>query len=223
MKFGMMIDTHVDKWKLIQHAEELGFHRAWIPDSQMIWADCYVTMGLAAVNTKRILIGTGMTTPGTRIAPVTAHSIGSINQLAPGRVFLGIATGHTSMRLIGQPPISPSELREYVGVLRKLLDGEAVDYTYRGRTAEIQFMHRDRYYVNLDNRIPIYMPQMARRRLPRLANSATAGCWRDVPRKRLRRASHRSGARQRKSAGRFPPISWPPVQAALAFCAGAKS
>lgn len=157
MKFGLMIDTHVDKWKLIQHAEELGFHRAWIPDSQMIWADCYVTMGLAAVNTKRILIGTGMTTPGTRIAPVTAHSIGSINQLAPGRVFLGIATGHTSMRLIGQPPISPSELREYIGVLRKLLDGEAVDYTYRGRTAEIQFMHRDRYYVNLDNRIPIYI------------------------------------------------------------------
>jgi alkanesulfonate monooxygenase SsuD/methylene tetrahydromethanopterin reductase-like flavin-dependent oxidoreductase (luciferase family) len=32
-----------------------------------------------------------------------------------------------------------------------------VDYTYRGRTQEIQFLHRDRYYLNLDNKIPIYV------------------------------------------------------------------
>jgi hypothetical protein len=41
---------------------------------------------------------------GTRIAPVTAHSIGSINQIAPGRTFLGIGTGHTAMRVSRQDP-----------------------------------------------------------------------------------------------------------------------
>ena len=66
--------------------EELDYDRAWVPDSQMIWSDCYSILALAAVNTSRIHIGTGVSIAGTRIAPVTAHSIGSINQLAPGRV-----------------------------------------------------------------------------------------------------------------------------------------
>jgi alkanesulfonate monooxygenase SsuD/methylene tetrahydromethanopterin reductase-like flavin-dependent oxidoreductase (luciferase family) len=123
----------------------------------MIWSDCYATMALAAVNTKRIQIGTGVAIPGTRIAPVTAHSIASINQLAPGRVFLGIGTGHTAMRVMGQHPMPVKEFREYLRVVRALLDGEAVDYTYRGRTREIKFLHRDRYFVNLDNHIPIYV------------------------------------------------------------------
>ncbi len=157
MKFGVMVDPHVTKWDIIQQAEQQGYHRAWVPDSEMIWSDCYVTLALAAVNTSRILIGTGMTTPGTRIAPVTAHSIGSINQLAPGRTFLGIATGHTAMRLIGQPPITPKELREYIRVVSTLLRGEEVEYTLRGRTAEIQFMQQDRNYVNLKDPVPIYV------------------------------------------------------------------
>jgi 5,10-methylenetetrahydromethanopterin reductase len=98
MKFGIMFDTHIDKWELIRYAEELGYDTGWVPDSQMIWSDCYATLALAAVNTKRIRLGTGVAIPGTRIAPVTAHSIASIAQLAPGRVFLGIGTGHTAMR-----------------------------------------------------------------------------------------------------------------------------
>jgi 5,10-methylenetetrahydromethanopterin reductase len=83
-------DTHVSKWDCVKFGEDLGYDRAWVPDSQMIWSDCYATLALAAANTKRIQIGTGVAIPGTRIAPVTAHSIASINQLAPGRVFLGI-------------------------------------------------------------------------------------------------------------------------------------
>ncbi len=157
MKLGIMFDTHVDKWELIKYAEELGFHRAWVPDSQMIFSDCYSTLALAAANTEKILLGTGMTVPGLRIAPVTAQAIGGINQLAPGRTFLGIATGNTAMRLLGQGSISARELREYIGIVRRLLDGEPVDFSFRGKSAEIQFMHRDRHYINLDNRIPIYV------------------------------------------------------------------
>jgi alkanesulfonate monooxygenase SsuD/methylene tetrahydromethanopterin reductase-like flavin-dependent oxidoreductase (luciferase family) len=157
MEFGVTVDTHVSKWDLIRYAEELGYDRAWVPDSQMIWSDCYTTLALAAANTRKIKIGTGVAIPGTRIAPVTAHSIGSINQIAPGRVFLGTGTGHTAMRVMGQDPMPVKEFREYLRVVRSLLDGEAVDYTYRGKTREIQFLHRDRYYLNLDNHIPIYV------------------------------------------------------------------
>lgn len=157
MKFGIMFDTHIDKWELIRYAEELGYDMAWVPDSQMIWSDCYATMALAAVNTKRIHIGTGVAIAGTRIAPVTAHSIASINQLAPGRVFLGIGTGHTAMRVMGQDPMPLKEFREYLRVMRALLAGDEVDYTYRGHTRKIKFLHRDRYFINLDNPIPIYV------------------------------------------------------------------
>lgn len=157
MEFGITIAPHIERWDLIQYAESLGFDRAWVPDSQMIWSDCYAILALAALNTSRIHIGTGVSIAGTRIAPVTAHSIGSINQLAPGRVFLGLGTGHTAMRVMGQDPMPVSEFREYLRVTRALLRGEAVDYTYRNNTREIEFLHRERKFVNLDNNIPIYV------------------------------------------------------------------
>ena len=157
MQFGIMFDTHIDKWELIRYADELGYDTAWVPDSQMIWSDCYATMALAAVNTQRIRIGTGVSIAGTRIAPVTAHSIASINQLAPGRVFLGMGTGHTAMRVMGQDPMGVKDFREYLRVVRALLAGEEVDYTYQDKTREIAFLHRDRHFINLDNPIPIYV------------------------------------------------------------------
>jgi alkanesulfonate monooxygenase SsuD/methylene tetrahydromethanopterin reductase-like flavin-dependent oxidoreductase (luciferase family) len=157
MRFSIMFDTHIDKWDLAQYVEELGFDGAYFPDSEMIWSDCYAAMALAAANTKRIRLGTGIAAPGVRIAPVTAHSIATINQIAPGRVFLGIGTGHTSMRMLGQDPVSLAELREYVRVVRSLLDGDEVDYTYRGKTRSIKFLHLDRHFINIEDRIPIYI------------------------------------------------------------------
>jgi alkanesulfonate monooxygenase SsuD/methylene tetrahydromethanopterin reductase-like flavin-dependent oxidoreductase (luciferase family) len=157
MEFGICFDTHVSKWDLVRYAEELGYDRAWVPDSQMIWSDCYAVMALAAQGTRRIKIGTGVAIPGTRIAPVTAHSIASINQIAPGRVFLGIGTGHTAMRVMGQHPMRIKDFREYLRVVRALLNGEAVEYIFAGRTREIQFLHRDLRFINLEHPIPIYV------------------------------------------------------------------
>src|SRR5215813_9051329 len=141
MEFGICFDTHVNKWDLIRYAEELGYDRAWVPDSQMIWSDCYAVMALAAQATRRIKIGTGVAIPGTRIAPVTAHSIASINRIAPGRVFLGIGTGHTAMRCMGMNPMKIRDFREYLRVVRSLLAGEEVEYTLHGVTRAIRFFH----------------------------------------------------------------------------------
>src|ERR1700736_5834875 len=157
MEFAIGVSTHVGNWDVIRYIEELGFDRAWVGDSQMIWSDCYATMALAPASTKRIKLGAGVAIAGTRIAPVTAHSVASINQIAPGRVFLGIGTGHTAMRVMGQDPIGVKDFREYLRVTRELLDGKAVDYTYRGKTREIKFLHRDRHFINLDNHIPMYV------------------------------------------------------------------
>ena len=105
MQFSIFVQTNIEEWKLAKEAEDLGYDACWFPDSQMIWSDCYATMAVAAQNTSRIRLGTGVSIPGTRIAPVTAHSIATVNQLAPGRVFLGLGTGHTAMRVMGQKPM----------------------------------------------------------------------------------------------------------------------
>ncbi len=157
MKFGAMVATKIDDWQLIPYAESLGYDHAWVPDSQMIWSDCYATMALAAHHSSTIRIGTGVAIAGTRIAPVTAHSIASINRIAPGRVFLGIGTGHTAMRVMGFNPMKPREFREYLRVVRGLLHGEEVEYTLNGETRPIQFMHRELGFVNVADPVPIYV------------------------------------------------------------------
>lgn len=108
MKFGAVIVPRIDDWQLFHYAESLGFDRAWAPDSQMIWSDCYATLALAAQHTSRIELGTGVAIAGTRTAPVTASAIASINRLAPGRVFLAMGTGHTAMRVMGMDPMPPA-------------------------------------------------------------------------------------------------------------------
>jgi hypothetical protein len=42
-------------------------------------------------------------------------------------------------------------------VVRELLAGKEVEYEYRGKTIRIQFLHRDRYFINLDTPIPMYV------------------------------------------------------------------
>lgn len=157
MQFGVIFPTRIDDWQLIKYAEDLGYDRAWVPDSQMIWSDCYATLALAAYNTSRIHIGSGVSIPGTRIAPVTAHSIASINQIAPGRVFLGIGTGHTAMRVMGMQPMQIKPFRDYLHVVRALLRSEEVEYTLGDATRTIRFLHRDFRFINLEDPIPIYI------------------------------------------------------------------
>lgn len=157
MEFGIIFPTRIDDWKLIADAEALGYDRAWVPDSQMLWSDCYATLALAAEHTSRIQIGTGVSIPRTRIAPVTAHSIASINRLAPGRVFLGLGTGHTAMRVMGMKPQKIDAFREYLRVVRALLRGEEVDYTLDGVTRPIRFLHQDQGFLELQPEIPVYI------------------------------------------------------------------
>lgn len=157
MKWGAMVATKIDDWQLLKDVEELGYDAGWVPDSQMIWSDCYAVLALAAQNTSRIRLGTGVAIAGTRIAPVTAHSIASINQLAPGRVFLGIGTGHTAMRVMGMDPVKPKAFREYLEVVRGLLHGEEVEYTLGGETRMIRFLHEGMGFVNTEQPVPLYV------------------------------------------------------------------
>ena len=82
----MCVLTKLSDAGFAKTCEDLGYDMLWIPDSQMIWGDCYAYMALAAQQTSRIRLGTGVSVAGTRIAPVVAHSIASVATLAPGCV-----------------------------------------------------------------------------------------------------------------------------------------
>ena len=157
MKFGGMVATNIGDWQIFQELEALGYDHGWAPDSQMIWSDCYATLALAAYHTSRIRLGTGVAIAGTRAAPVTAHSIASVNKLAPGRTFLGIGTGHTAMRIMGGQPMKAAAFRNYLRVVRGLLHGEEVAYETGGDKSMIRFLDRELSSLNLEKPVPIYV------------------------------------------------------------------
>ena len=157
MDFGICVASKIDEIGYITHAENLGYSHAWVADSQMIWSDCYAVLALAAQQTRKINLGTGVSVSGTRIAPVTANSIATINRLAPGRTFLGVGTGNTAMRLMGHKPHKLKEFADYLRVLHGLLRGEEVEFTWQGQTLPVQFLMQDHKFIELEQPIPIYV------------------------------------------------------------------
>ncbi len=157
MEFAIAYPARPDAWKDLVVAEDHGFTQAWFYDSQMLYSDVYVCMAMAAERTKRIKLATGVAIPSNRIEPVTAHSIATINQIAPGRAVLGIGTGFTGRNTMGLPPVPLGRLREYVETVRKLLRGEEVLYREEGRERWIRFLHPNHGYINLKDPIPIHI------------------------------------------------------------------
>jgi 5,10-methylenetetrahydromethanopterin reductase len=140
-----------------QLAEVAGFSHIWVADTQLMAADVFVCLAVIAASTRRVKLGTGVAIAGTRIAPVTACALGSLNQLAPGRIVCGIGTGNSARRAMGLPPYTLRELREHVRVVRGLLSGDEVEYREGERRQPIRFFHQQMGFVNLHERVPIYI------------------------------------------------------------------
>ena len=157
MDIGICVASKIDDIDYIVRAEELGYSHAWLADSHMIWSDPYACLALAATRTSSIQLGTGVAVAATRPAPVTAASIATINQLAPGRTFLGIGTGNTAMRIMGHKPMRIAEFDDYLTVLRPLLAGEEAMFEWRGRTSPIRHIMPDDGFVRFDQPIPLYV------------------------------------------------------------------
>ena len=158
MDFGVSFQSHIqNSWKHAVLAEQMGFSNAWFVDTQMLASDVYACMTLAAEHTNTIQLGTAVAIAGTRIAPVIAHSIATVNQLAPGRVILGLGTGHTAWRAMGMPPVRLDTFRHTIDVCRKLLHGESAEYHERGRQSEIHFLDQEHGYINVTDPVPIYL------------------------------------------------------------------
>jgi 5,10-methylenetetrahydromethanopterin reductase len=158
MDYGIAIPSYIDAWREVKAAEEAGFTHAWFYDSQLIYSDVYATMALAAQHTRRIRLGTLVAIPSNRLAPVTASAIATINQLAPGRVILGLGTGYTGRNTMGLPSVPVTLFKEYTKQVRGLLRGKDMLFREGARQRWIRLIHADHEtFINIKDPIPIYL------------------------------------------------------------------
>src|SRR5499425_857803 len=157
MDFGIALPTAADSWKAAKEAEELGFTHAWFYDTQMLSADCFVAMGAAAVNTRRIRLGTGVLVPSNRIAPVTANALATLNRLAPGRIDFGVGTGFTARRAMGLGAIKIKALEAYIHQVYGLLRGEIVELEMEGERRKIRFLNPELPLFNTRDPIALHL------------------------------------------------------------------
>jgi 5,10-methylenetetrahydromethanopterin reductase len=157
MDFGFVFmgDCHIHGD--VKYAEDNGFSHAWLYDTQMLGSEVYATMALCADRTSKIKIGPGVTNPASRIAPLSACGMATINSLAPGRAVMGIGTGNTTRRTMGMPAAKVAELEEHVRICRDLFDNKTTDYTEGKRHRKIKFLNPDYGYINVKDYIPIYI------------------------------------------------------------------
>jgi 5,10-methylenetetrahydromethanopterin reductase len=144
-------------------AEELGFGGVWCADSQSVFRDGYVALGLCAAHTRKLVLGTGVTNPVTRHPTVLASLAATLAEVSEGRFILGIGVGESAVQNVGLKPARLGQLEEVVKAVRALTKGEEV--TFGGHRLQMSWRTRQ---------FPIYVAASAPRAL-RLAGRIADG------------------------------------------------
>jgi alkanesulfonate monooxygenase SsuD/methylene tetrahydromethanopterin reductase-like flavin-dependent oxidoreductase (luciferase family) len=165
MEIGICVASRPADLDYVVEAERLGFTHCWMADSQMIWSDVYAMLALAATRTTTMRLGTGVAVAGTRPSSVTAAALATINELAPGRVFCGIGSGNTAMRIMGHAPMPIAEFDRYLAELRPLLRGDETTVRFRGVDTAVRHLMPDHGFVRFDPAIPIHVSAFGPRAL----------------------------------------------------------
>ena len=111
------------------HAETVGYGAAWLTNGGP--EDCMPLLAAIATRTTRLRLGTSVVQTYPRHPVVLAAEANVIDQLAPGRLRLGIGPSHdVVMAMMGIQRVAPfGHLREYLQVVRDLCSGQPVDFT----------------------------------------------------------------------------------------------
>jgi probable F420-dependent oxidoreductase len=121
--------------ELAKKAEAAGFSHVWTFDSHVLWQEPFVIYSKILSETSRVMVGPMVTNPGTRDWTVIASQFATLNEMYGNRTICGIGRGDSALRVLGLQPNTLAQLRESIGVIRGLANGEKV--TLRGQ--ELQF------------------------------------------------------------------------------------
>ena len=111
-----------DSWaKFVAELEAEGVERVWVIDSQLAMKDVYTGLVVAALNTSRIGLGTGVTNAVTRHPSVTANAMAAVDEISHGRAILGLGAGDSALYGIGLKPQKVAEVAEAISYFRSQL------------------------------------------------------------------------------------------------------
>ena len=141
----------------VQYAEQRGFEAVWQADSRLV-RDAVVPMAAFATCTETIRIGSGVVDCWTRNPARLASTSSTLDDLAPGRIILGIGAWWEPLATkVGvHRHRSLKAMRETVEACRALLADETV--TYDGEFVHLDGVELD--YVYQERRpkdVPIYI------------------------------------------------------------------
>ncbi len=131
MDFGVVLQNDPPAWRVVdiaQQAENFGFTHVWTFDSHLLWQEPYVVFSQILSATHRVKVGPMVTNPATRDWTVTASLFATLNDMFGNRTVCGIGRGDSAVRVINGKPVTLATLRESIGVIRGLANGEQVDY-----------------------------------------------------------------------------------------------
>jgi 5,10-methylenetetrahydromethanopterin reductase len=122
-----------------ERSEERGIDALWFP--HFFGFDALSVIALAAARTCRVRLGTSVVPMYPRHPVLTAQSAQVAQEVAGGRLLLGVGTGHRThisedLGITYDRPIGYA--REYVMILRQLLRGEPVDHDGRMLSVHVQ-------------------------------------------------------------------------------------
>ena len=92
-------------------------------DSQALYHEQFIRCALAAEHSVRARVGTWITNPITRHPAVTAAAIATVDDIAPGRAFLGVGTGDSTVYNTSLRPARLATLERFIHTIRELHQG----------------------------------------------------------------------------------------------------
>lgn len=122
---------------LARRAEERGYESVWVAETRMT-RDGIVPMAAIAGATSRVRVGSGILNVYTRHPVALALSFICLNEIAPGRIVMGLGPGSplvlAPQGVAFEKPLT--RLREYCETIVPLMRGEEV--TYHGETVVLE-------------------------------------------------------------------------------------
>jgi probable F420-dependent oxidoreductase len=138
----------------IKLAEELGYESAWVAEGH--GGDQFAILAAAAAATKRIQLGTSISSIFVRSVPTIAMAAATVDHISQQRFILGLGSSHKVQvePEHGIPFHQPVQrLRESVEIIRALLRDGVV--SYKGQTVTIERF--DLWFTPPRQAIPIYL------------------------------------------------------------------
>jgi 5,10-methylenetetrahydromethanopterin reductase len=132
MRVGLCFDGFYSIQEMIELArlaDEIGMESIWMSD-HLCFRDSLTTSMALLASTQTIKVAPAPMSPYSRYPIISAMSIATMEEFAPGRVIASPGTGNAAaLKEAGiESPRPLKTMREYVDILRRLLRGDTVHF-----------------------------------------------------------------------------------------------